>query len=197
MTVVPDKSVLSSVKKNLLQHNNIKNVSFCSAYPSRNSGGQIVNAEGMAEEEQMLMWEWRSEEDILDALGVNLISGRKFSPGKEDAEEKEYIINETAMNLLGWDRESAVGKRITRGENQRGICIGVVEDFHFNSLRNEIEPLMFVVNSDYRNHIIIRLGDGDLASTMEFIKEEWRKNIPKAAFDYHFIDESFDALYKN
>jgi putative ABC transport system permease protein len=101
------------------------------------------------------------------------------------------------MNLIGWDTESALGKRITKNGRQSGICIGVVEDFHFNSLRNEIEPMMFVTDGSYRNHIIIRLGDGDLSSAMEFIKEEWNKNIPKAAFDYHFIDESFDALYKN
>lgn len=197
MTVVPEVNVLSSVKKNLLQHNNIRYVSFCSAYPSRNSGGQIVNAEGMPEENQMLMWEWRSEEDILDALGVKLISGRSFGLERENAEEKEYIINETAMKLIGWDKDNAIGKRITKNQNTDGICIGVVEDFHFNSLRTEVEPLMFVVEKNYRNNLILRMGDGDLTSTLKFIEEEWKKNIPKAAFDYHFVNESFDALYKN
>jgi putative ABC transport system permease protein len=196
MTVVPEKNVLSSMKKNLLQHNNIQHVSFCSAYPSRNYGGQIINADGMAEDEQMLMWEWRSEEDILDAFGVNLISGRPFSHDRENVEGKEYIINETAMNLLGWDVENAIGKRITKNRFPDGICVGVVEDFHFNSLRSEVEPMMFVVDGNFRNHIIIRLGEGDVISTMEFIESEWKQNIPEAAFDYHFLDESFDALYK-
>lgn len=196
MTVVPDQNVLSSVKKNLLQHNNIQYVSFCSAYPSRNSGGQIINADGMAEDEQMLMWEWRSEEDILDAFGVNLISGRSFGRDRENAEEKEYIINETAMNMLGWDKESALGKRITKGDQSPGTCIGVVEDFHYNSLRSEVEPMMFALEKSFRNHLIIRLGEGNVVSTLEFIKSEWNENIPGAAFDYHFLDESFDALYK-
>jgi putative ABC transport system permease protein len=196
MTVVPDQNVLSGVKKNLLQHNNIQYVSFCSAYPSRNSGGQIINADGMAEDEQMLMWEWRSEEDILDAFGVNLISGRSFGRDRENAEEKEYIINETAMNMLGWDKESAPGKRITKGDQPPGTCIGVVEDFHFNSLRSEVEPMMFALDKSFRNHLIIRLGEGNVVSTLEFIKSEWNENIPGAAFDYHFLDESFDALYK-
>ncbi len=196
MTVVPDQSVLSSFKKNLLQHNNVKQVSFCSAYPSRNAGGQIINAEGMAEEEKMLMWEWRSEEDILDAYGVKLISGRSFSRDRENTEETEYIINETAMNLIGWDKESAIGKRITMGE-RKGICIGVVQDFHFNSLKNEVEPMTFVIDNNFRNNVIIRFGDGDISSTLAYIEEEWEKNVPDAAFDYHFIDESFDALYKN
>ena len=196
MTVVPEQNVLSGVKKNLLQHNNIQHVSFCSAYPSRNSGGQIINAEGMAEDEQMLMWEWRSEEDILHALGINLISGRSFSHDRENAEEKEYIINETAMNMIGWDIESALGKRITKNGQQDGICIGVMEDFHFNSLRSEVEPLMFVVEPGFRNHLIIRLGEGNVVSTLEYIESEWKDNIPGAAFDYHFLDESFDALYK-
>jgi putative ABC transport system permease protein len=196
MTNTPDNNVLSSFKKNLLQHNNIQFVSFCSAYPSRNSGGQIINAEGMSEDEKMLMWEWRSEEDILDAFGVNLISGRPFSRDRENSEDREYIINETAMNLIGWDKESAIGKRITMGE-RKGICIGVVEDFHFNSLKTEVEPMTFVVNPNFRNHVVIRLSEGNVTSTLEFIKDEWKENIPEAAFDYHFIDESFDALYKN
>lgn len=197
MTVVPEQQVLSSVKKNLLQHNNIDYVSFCSAYPSRNSGGQIVNAEGMEEEDQMLMWEWRSDPDILDAFGVRLISGRTFNPERETSDEKEYIINETAMRLIGWNEENALGKTISKDGRQKGICIGVVEDFHFNSLRSEVEPLMFVVDGNYRNNMIIRLGDGDVVSTLEFIEQDWKENIPKAAFDYHFVDESFDALYKN
>jgi len=196
MTVVPEQNVLSSIKKNLLQHSNIQQVSFCSAYPSRNSGGQIINAEGMAEEEKMLMWEWRSEEDILDAYGVKLISGRSFSRNRENSEEREYIINETAMKLIGWNSENAIGKRITMGD-RKGVCIGVVEDFHFNSLKNEVEPMTFVIDGNFRNNVIVRFGDGDLTSTLTFIKEEWKKNIPNAAFDYHFIDESFDALYKN
>lgn len=196
MTVVPEQNVLGSIKKNLLQHNNIRYVSFCSAYPSRNSGGQVINAEGMAEDENMLMWEWRSDEDIIDAFGVRLVAGRSFSRDRENVEEKEFIINETAMNLIGWDRESAIGKRITMGY-YTGICIGIVEDFHFNSLKSEVEPMTFVINDNFRNNLIVRLGDGDVVSTLEFIKNEWAENMPDAVFDYNFIDESFNALYKN
>jgi len=196
MTVTPEENVLSGVKKNLLQHNNIQHVALCSAYPSRNSGGQIINAEGMAEEEKMLMWEWRSDEDVLDAFGVKLIAGKSFSRERENSDEKEYIINETAMKLIGWDKDNAIGKRITMGMDN-GICIGIVEDFHFNSLKNEVEPMTFVLKNNFRNHIIIRLGDGDITSTLDFIKNEWKDSLPKSSFDYHFIDESFDALYKN
>ena len=118
------------------------------------------------------------------------------SLNREDATEREYIINETAMNLIGWDKETAIGKRITMGENN-GVCIGVVEDFHFNSLRSEVEPMTFVVDGNFRNNLIIRLGEGDVSSTLAFIREEWNENVSNAAFDYHFLDESFDALYKN
>jgi putative ABC transport system permease protein len=196
LTVIPDQHDLASLKKNLVQHSNIQQVSFCSAYPSRNSGGQIINAEGMAEDENMLMWEWRSEEDILEAFGVNLISGKNFNQTRENAEEREYIINETAMEMIGWDEESAIGKRITMGYD-KGTCIGVVEDFHFNSLKTEVEPMTFVLKSGFRNHVILRLGEGDITATLAFIKKEWGKSVPDLAFDYHFVDESFDALYKN
>jgi putative ABC transport system permease protein len=196
MNKIPEQSVLDALKKNYLQHNNIRYVSFSSAYPTRNSGGQLLRGEGMEEDQNILAWEWRVDKDIVDAFGLKLIAGRDFSTDAENKEDKEYIINQTAMRVLGWHLEDAIGKELFISM-KKGRCIGVIEDFHFASLRNEVEPQVLNLNSDFRNHMIIRLGDGNLNETMKYMEAEWKKNIPEDIFDYHFIDASFDRLFRN
>ncbi|MBS0001037.1 MAG: ABC transporter permease [Cyclobacteriaceae bacterium] len=196
MNRVPEENILSSLKKNYQQHNNIHAVSFSSAYPSRNSGGQILRGEDMAEDEHFLAWEWRVDEDILDAFGLKLVSGRKFMEKSDESSGKEYLINQTAMKMLGWNEENALGRKVFIS-GEEGLCIGIVKDFHYASLRDEVAPLVLNLQSSYRNNIIIRLGDGDLRSTMAFIEAEWKKHNPGIIFDYQFIEESFDRLYKN
>ncbi len=196
MNRIPDQNILSTLKKNYLQHNNIQYVSFSSAYPTRNSGGQWLWGEGMEADQNILAWEWRVDEDIIDAFGLNLVAGRNFREESEDAEEMDYILNQTAIRILGWSEENAVGKKVIISEKE-GRCIGVIEDFHFASLRDEVEPLILNLKSAYRNNIILRLGNGDVKSTMKYIEAEWKKNNPNVIFDYQFIDASFDHLYKN
>jgi putative ABC transport system permease protein len=124
------------------------------------------------------------------------VAGRKFQEKSQESAEKEYIINQTAMRQLGWSEENAIGRILLLNETE-GRCIGVVEDFHFASLRDVVEPLILNLQSNYRNHIIVRLGEGDLHSTMKYLEEEWKKQVPGIIFDYRFIDESFDRLYRN
>ncbi len=196
MSRVPEDEVLSALKNSYLSHSNIRAVSFTSAYPTRNSGGQLLEAEGLPDDEQMLVWEWRVEEDILEAFGFKLIAGRGFTRNSDREDQKDFIVNETTVKILGWSPEEALGRTLDIS-GDKGICIGVVEDFHFTSLKNEVEPLVLNVKNNYRNHIVIRLGDSDLRSTMSYIEEEWKKQLPEAIFDYHFLDEAFNQAYRN
>jgi putative ABC transport system permease protein len=195
MLKIPEDATQNVLKNELMQHSNIEYVSYCSAYPSKNSGGQILNAEGMGEDDRILVWEWRSEQDILHALGVQLLSGKHFSTVVQE-EEREYIINETAMKQIGWTHESALGKKMELS-GVMGTCIGVAEDFHYTSLRDEVEPLIFNIQRNFRNNIIIRLNEGDVNESLNYIKQTWTKNMPGEVFDYEFLDSSFEALYDN
>jgi len=196
MDRTPDQNTLNALKKNYLQHSNIKAVSFSSAYPSRNSGGQLLRGEGMEEDQNVLVWEWRVDEDIIEAFGLKLVAGGNFNPETENAEEKDCIINQTTMRLLGWDEENALGKILYISGN-KSRCIGIIEDFHFASLRDVVEPLILTLKPTFRNNIILRLGNGDIKTTVDFIETEWKRNIPDAFFDYQFINVAFDRLYKN
>lgn len=193
---ITDKNMIFTLKDQLKQHSNIRSVSICSAYPTRTSGGQGIRTEAMDESEESLIWQWRSDPEILDALGINLIAGRNFIETDKESESKRYIINQTTAKMLNWEPEECIGKKIYISGGE-GICIGVVKDFHFTSLKDQVEPLVFDLNESLMRNLIIRLGEGDVLTTMNYIEEKWEEMIPGRLFDYLFLDESFDNLYKN
>lgn len=77
------------------------------------------------------------------------------------------------------------------------MIIGVVKDFHFESLHQEISPIIFFIRKgDYRN-ISVRISPENIPLTMAFLKEQWSEYRPNYPFDYFFIDENFDELYRS
>lgn len=193
----PPVETLNAFKSNLLQHSNIRAISRTSAYPGNNSGGSFIKTEGMNDDENMLIWCWRVEADIVEAFGFELLVGKPLDHHTEETPGTEYIINETAMKALGWSLEDCLGKTMEQGTGgyRKGICYGVIKDFHVNSLRFDIEPITLYQGDSYMNIFVIRLGDGDIISTMNIIKNEWNATLPDLAFDYHFLDQDFDHVY--
>ena len=111
MDKVPAENNLLTLKKELLQYNNIENVSFSNAYPGRTSNGMLVNSDGMAEDEQLLVWNWHVDRDYLETMEIELLTGKDFNDIDIVSEEYEFIINETAMEDMNWDLENCIGKR--------------------------------------------------------------------------------------
>jgi len=79
----------------------------------------------------------------------------------------------------------------------QGKIVGVMEDFHFSSLRNAIEPLAIVpVNEEYLNNMIVRLTNEDIENTMTQMEERWNELLPQYPFEYSFVDEEIDNMYR-
>ena len=195
MERVPDNNTLITFKKELLQHNNIQQVSFSSAYPGKTRNGMLISAEGMAEDEQLLVWNWHVDPDYLKAMDMELIAGKDFNKLEVEGDELEYIINETALHDIGWDLDNCIGRKIEMGM-WKGICIGVIKDFNFSSLQQKIEPLVLDAKSTfYKGNVMVRFGKGDISSTIDFIESKWQMHIPESAFTYNFLDETFDRLF--
>jgi putative ABC transport system permease protein len=186
-----------SFKKQLSGHSQIESVTVASAYPTHNLGGQLVWGEGMPENDKILMWAWETDTDYLKTLGLELITGNNMNPEKNFRLDLDFIINETAMKQMGWTIESCLGRKIKEGDYRAGACVGVVRDFHLTSLKSRIEPVMFYIGSDMPRNILVRLSGNDVRGTMDFVKEQWRLHMGSALFEYHFLDEQYDALYKN
>lgn len=195
MDKMPEQSELNTFKKELLQHSNIQDASYSNAYPGKTRNGMLLNADSMAEDEQLLVWNWHVDHDYLNTMGMELLTGRDFSEIETDSEEMEFIVNETAMLDIGWDLDNSIGRTIQMGQ-WKGRCIGVVKDFNFSSLQKKVEPLVLDVrNSAYRSRMMIRFGQGNISNTVEYIEEKWGAHIPESVFTYTFLDESFDQLF--
>ena len=134
--------------------------------------------------------------DYLPALGISLVSGRDFSKAIASDARAAYIINEAAVRQIGFESpDAAIGKSMGITPNRMGKIIGVVKDFHFESLHNKIKPFMMKIHPWEMDWICIRVRPNDIPETLSFIRGEWESFRPDNPFTFHFLDTGFDRLY--
>ncbi|MEJ7683127.1 MAG: FtsX-like permease family protein [Segetibacter sp.] len=153
--------------------------------------GQIDNKKAVA------MQNWSIDYDYINTLGMEILKGRNFS--KEFATDSNgVIINETAARLFGY--QDPIGKRISRlidvnsTATQNYTVIGVVKNFHFASLRENIGALCLVLDKS-TDAVSFRLSTNNIAGTVKNAEAIWRKLAPGEAFTYSFLNEDFNAMY--
>jgi putative ABC transport system permease protein len=136
-------------------------------------------------------------------FNIDLISGRNFFESdinglyQRDNEKKGLIINTSAMKALGFDSpEEAIGTPIIHDDIKIGNVIGVVKDYHQQSLDKEIEPTIFE-GVTRGNYFIFSVNTQDLSKKIEGIKANFVNMFPGNPFEYNFLDEFFDRQYRN
>ena len=126
---------------------------------------------------------------------MTIVDGRKFSRDYS-TDLQNYIINEEAVKLMGF--ESVIGKMFSIWENE-GRIIGVVKNFHSNSLHNEIVPIVFTIDPNWRwslSRVFIKISPDNIPETLDYLKSATVKFVPDYPFDYSFLDEHFDRQYR-
>ncbi|MGE5846477.1 MAG: ABC transporter permease, partial [Ignavibacteria bacterium] len=131
----------------------------------------------------------------LSTLGLKLKTGRNFS--KEFSTDKySVILNEKSVKTFGWEIDEALGKRILINllDSTYRTVIGVVEDYHFISLKQKIEPLVIAAVPDYRV-IAVKIKPANLPGYIKEIENIYSRFSPGYPFEYQFLDDSFNQLY--
>lgn len=181
-------------KQEVLQNPHILKMSAVYNLPGSVRTRQGFSWEGSGEKERAF-YMMAGDPDGLEVLGLELVEGRNLSWSIPTDKTQAYILNETAVRELGWEkplgREFRVG-----GRNEPGRVIGVVKDFHFKSLHQKIEPLVFYMRPDWHNRIIVKISSEDIPGILGIMKEKWEALSPEHPFHYTFLDEDFDRLYK-
>jgi putative ABC transport system permease protein len=142
--------------------------------------------------------------DFLETYKVEMAAGRNF---KEDfATDKNFkvIINETAVKKLGYENaEDAIGDKFHAdwiAENidslSQGQIVGVMKDFHFQSLKNKIEPLAIYIYKDWMSRITVGHQPGKTEETINFVEATWNDHFPDVQFTYSFITDYLTTFYK-
>lgn len=189
-----DKHILSF--KNELQNKQpIASVSLMSGEP-----GGFFDLFPFEAEGQRDVWTSRTEFadfDFVKTLGLKIIAGRDFSPQFATDSTDAVLINRTAAIKLGITPDQAIGKWIknTIRDSTRRRIIGVVEDFNFLSLKENMDALVIAPNVD-RRVALIRLKPGNIQDGIAAIKSVYNQVAPVYPFEYSFLDEKFDDLYR-
>ncbi|MGH7600085.1 MAG: ABC transporter permease, partial [bacterium] len=135
------------------------------------------------------------DHDFLDVFEIELAEGRNFSRELATDSTQAFIINAKLRHVFGW--ESGVGQPFGRGDKPSGRVIGVMKDFHIHSLRQEIHPLFLQLGeSRYLLHLAARIRTENIPATIDYMRKVWEKHSPKYPFEYFFLDDEFDRMYK-
>ena len=191
---------LEGFKTRLLQNPNILSVSAAKRVPSGrlldSAGARVLSGE-TSQPIDFRIANLLVDYDYIPTFKMEIAAGRNFSREMGTDPTQAFIINETAARRIGWESpEEAVGKGFGYGR-RNGQIIGVVKDFHFESLHQEISPIVMYLSKSDMARISIRISPNDIPKTMAFLKDIWAEMRPDYPFSYYFIDENFDQLYRS
>ena len=189
-----------SVQQELEEHPNIERVSLSSRIPSGrllDSQGTIAEVDGQMQRINFRVADVHVDHGYLQNFGVELAEGRFFDPERASDSTEAFILNEAAVEAIGWDSPAeAIEKRFEYG-NRKGQIVGVVKDFHFESLHQKIAPIVFLVTTGRARSVAIRYDESARDEVMAYLTDRWAFLRPGFPFTYYFVNERFEAQYGN
>ncbi|MBN1271682.1 MAG: ABC transporter permease [Candidatus Aminicenantes bacterium] len=153
-----------------------------------------------AGEKTQVLWN-NVDVGFLKTYGMELVEGRSFSQNFEGGTHGHYLINESAAKAFGW--HSSVGKRIQfsneglqKASYVPGRVVGVIKDFHMQSLHTKIEPVAMKLSNERLRYIAVRIMPGYPGHTLDFLQETWARICPEMPFEFFFFEENLNGMYQ-
>jgi putative ABC transport system permease protein len=162
-----------------------------------NDVGAMTTVKWPGKPEEPTIWIKVSEVsyDFTELYGIEIVSGRSFSREFPSDENGAFLVNESAMKLIGDDFRLGMGLSHWGRPQPSGHIVGVMKDFHLNSLHEEIMPLYFYLNPNRGNYISVKIQGGNIPDTIGFIRQTMAKFSPYYPFEYQFFDDVFNRAY--
>lgn len=192
----PLRRQLAALKHKILSLPEVSRVALAQHLPgSPGFGGQSIRTEGASEAEAIDINEVRVDADYLPTLGIRLAAGRNFNPDLPTDATAGVILNQCAVRALGLTEP--VGKVLNVSDWWRVSVIGVVDDFHLQSLHEPIGPVLLHtgIQSIRFEHLLIKLRSSNLPASLARIRQTLAALDPDYVFDYFFLDEAISRLY--
>jgi putative ABC transport system permease protein len=160
--------------------------------------GQMGRGYELAGKRQAVI-EYPVDEKFLEVMGVKLIAGRNFKTGLTSDTVTSIIVNESLVKSgLNTTSEKAIGMEIANARDLtiRKTIIGVVKDFNFEPLTREVRPQIFIQPAKFKpSAYFVHLKNVD-AESLSMLESAWKNVSPDLPFKYSFVDETFNAFYK-
>ncbi|MRH98989.1 FtsX-like permease family protein [Kriegella sp. EG-1] len=188
-------------KEEVEQLSQVKSATLSSFLPTPSSRNNTTFfKDGSPDQEDALnMQTWGVDHDYMSTLNIEIIAGRDFDP-QISTDSTAILLNESAIKVLGLSPDEALGIRLSRDAGVENPffykVIGVVKNFHFESLRENVGALSLYLG-DFSSMLSIKINEADLASAISGIETSWNKIAPGQPFNYFFLDESFNNTYES
>jgi len=187
---------IETFKTDLLKSSEIKSASIGDYLPiagTKRDGNTFYKEGKMKEDIGVSSQKWQVDYDYLKTMGMHIVEGRYFS--KDMASDSEAtVINKTMAQKLGL--KNPIGQRIENGW-QKFTVIGVMDDFNFESMRQEVTPLCLVLGKYNSTIVSVKISGADTKNAITYAANVWKSFSPNQPFRYTFLDESFANMYAN
>ncbi len=191
-----------SFKQELLKNSNITGVTNSSGIPGNNQWIQVVKIEKDGQMSDHAMIIAAVDYDFTKTYGLEITNGRDFDKGMGTDAKEAVIVNEATVKQYGWT-DNPLGKKITWGAGLDGTggrplkVIGVVKDFHYNSLHNKVEPIMLFISERPNYFLSVKVNPENQSQTLKDVEEKWHQFGAKRPFDYKMLAETWDEMYES
>jgi ABC-type antimicrobial peptide transport system permease subunit len=188
-----------NIKKALMQLPSVKDASLSFEIPDRKPPGSVdmqpINGDGRT----VLITSCGVDENYSATFGLKVLSGSCFSQSGSFI-PNQIVLNESAAKALGLTVNSAVNRQIKVPSSGTILTVaGVINDFNYSSLQNAVEPLAFfhVKDATAYRYLSLKLNTTNIVETVARIRDKWREMSPGTPFEYTFMDEKLQSLYKS
>lgn len=186
---------MNTFEEELLKNPNVEAVTLSSTRPGFGGVNYPITTDSITLEANLFLQTASVDYDFAETYQLEVLAGRDFDKDFGTDHLDAFVINERAVQELGWKTpEAAIGKKLTRG-GKEGKVIGVLKDFNFNNLRYEMQPLILDVVPGTFTFFSIRLRNENLPQTITYISSVWQQFFPQKVFEYSFLDESLQQMY--
>ncbi len=181
-----DKSLV--LKELLLENPSIDKVSICSASPVREGAMVLYSFEENGEKKEYSPLYFSGDHEYINTLGISLLDGQDFYPSATQ-NSKKCLVNQAMIQYL--NLKDPIGKTLPGSKNE---IVGIVSDFHWNSLENKIPPSM-IAYSNSGSNVLVKINPELYQAGLKHVQESWNKTIPDFPFDYWTIGDWFNKKH--
>jgi putative ABC transport system permease protein len=179
-------------KERLLQNPRVLNVTAASALPHLLFNVNNLEWEGMNTENPVEVNFLYVDQDYAETFGLQIVKGRDFSKEFPTDSSEAFVVNESALPLLGF--KDPLGKKLILA-GREGRIIGVVKDFNFMPLIFKISPLVMAVRPEWYFDLLVKISPEEMPRTLAYVGNVFKEFTPGFPFDYIFIDDIFNRVY--
>ncbi len=200
----PGQELYATYKTEVLKNSDIISVTASNKRPTRRLSSNLgYKAEGVDPEKATSIKVVTVDYDFFETLGIEIIEGRSFSEAYGSDFEEGIILNEAAVQEIGWEQplgkwfETSTVNDSFQWIPKKGAVVGVARNIHFESLHTEIQPAVFFMSRNWINWMSIKISARDMPAAIDFLKDKWDTIIADEPFSSTFLDEDIHQLYNS